>query len=476
MRRLGGRKAALAALLAGSGGVLACDTPVEPTACAAPDVVMSRVASNANNVLSAIVSAEVGSADSVVARFGRVGAPLDSVTPALDARDELSPLVSMFIPLFGLYDTTNYNIQVVAFNRCGTSAGTVLTFATGKLPTDLPRYTAAGPDPSPGYIAFAAGNYGLVIDNTGRVVWYHRFPNGPGLNFQAQPNGRYAARPASSTPGEIARWVEIDPLGEVTRTLSCARGLPPRVHDLLAASDGSYWLLCDEVRTVDLSAAGGSSQALVLGTVVQHISVTGDVLFDWSPFDHLEVDLQALEPGDRTGGVINWTHGNALDLDYYGYLLVSFRNLSEVIRIDTRTGAVMWRMGGSHNQFTFENVGAPAFARQHGVRATGAGGLLLLDNLGDPNASRAERYVYDDWFSVWQTGSYASSTGAVAQIGGTAQSLPGGRTLVSFGNGGSVEESDAAGNIVWRIEGNPGYVFRAQRIRSLYRPGMGDPR
>jgi hypothetical protein len=29
--------------------------------------------------------------------------------------------------------------------------------------------------------------------------------------------------------------------------------------------------------------------------------------------------------------------------------------------------------------------------------------------------------------------------------------------------------------VVWRIEGNPGYVFRAQRIRSLYRPGGGTP-
>ena len=61
-------------------------------------------------------------------------------------------------------------------------------------------------------------------------------------------------------------------------------------------------------------------------------------------------------------------------------------------------------------------------------------------------------------------------------IGGTTQSLPGGRALVAFGNGGSVEESDAAGNVTWKIHGNAGYVFRAERIRSLYRPGVGDPR
>ena len=71
--------------------------------------------------------------------------------------------------------------------------------------------------------------------------------------------------------------------------------------------------------------------------------------------------------------MINWTHGNALDLARDGNLLLSFRNLSEVAKVNTVTGAVMWRMGGAHNEFTFENMTVPPFARQHGVRATGDG-------------------------------------------------------------------------------------------------------
>jgi len=63
-----------------------------------------------------------------------------------------------------------------------------------------------------------------------------------------------------------------------------------------------------------------------------------------------------------------------------------------------------------------------------------------------------------------------------ATLGGSTQDLPGGRTLVAFGNGGRVEEYDASGAVVWHIEGNPGYIFRAQRIRSLYRAGIGSPR
>ena len=472
MTPTGGSKSAVVALIGAFVGAVGCDGPVAPAACSLPEVVRSYATSNPNNVLSAIVIADVRSADSIVARFGRNAGPVDDVTPATAVSND-----SVMVPVLGLNGATSYRIQLVAYNECGLTAGDVLSFDTGSLPPDLPAYTAAGTDPSPGYVVFAAGNYGIVIDNTGRIVWYHRFPNGPGLNFQAQPNGRYTARPTPGNSSELARWVEVDPLGNVTRTLGCGRGLQARMHDMIGAADGSYWLMCDEVRTMDLSSAGGLSQTSVLGTTIQHVSANGEVVFDWSPFDHFDVDLKAVAPGDQVGALLNWTHGNALDLAGDGNLLVSFRNLSEVTKIDTRTGAVVWRLGGSRNQFTFENTAEPGFARQHGVRATGAGGLVLLDNLGDPVASRAERYVIDEnWRTAWLMSSFASSKGAVAQIGGTTQSLPGVRTLVSFGSGGSVEETDASGNVVWKINGNPGYVFRAQRIRSLYQPGVGDPR
>jgi hypothetical protein len=424
------------------------------------------------NVLAAVVSASVLSADSVTARFGLAGEALDGATPAVSSRDQ----ASIAVPVLGLRDVTRYSIELVAWNDCGSAKSSPIDHMTGSLPSDLPRYVATGTNASPGYVAFAAGSYGLVIDNTGRIVWYHRFPNGPGLNFQPQPNGRYVARPTPSA-GQAATWVEIDALGNTTRTLGCSGGLPSRLHDMIAAPDGSYWLMCDEVRAVDLSAFGRPSQSLVMGTLVQRRGANGDVLFQWSPFDHFTVDIDVLEVADLTGPVINWTHGNAIDLAADGNLIVSFRNLSEVAKIDTRSGSVQWRLGGARNQFTFSNTSAPAFARQHGARAVGTNRLQLLDNLGDPHASRSERYEIDEASRTARLiGSHASSAGAIALIGGTAQPLPGGRTLVSFGNGGSVEEVDDAGAIVWRIEGNPGYVFRAHRIRSLYTPGMGDPR
>jgi outer membrane protein assembly factor BamB len=165
-------------------------------------------------------------------------------------------------------------------------------------------------------------------------------------------------------------------------------------------------------------------------------------------------------------------HGNALDVDADGNLLVSFRNLNEITKINATTGRVIWRLGGRRNQFAFLDTPTPAFSQQHSVRADGAGSLLLLDNVGNPNETGAERYVLDETAMTARLArSYSSQPRVVTLVGGSTQPLAGGRTLVSFGTAGRVEEYDADGRVVWRIEGNAGYVFRAQRIASLYAPG-----
>jgi hypothetical protein len=446
---------------------LGCDggptSGVEPVA-SPRSITGMEVEWNPGNVLSASVTFEAEDADSAQVWYRAAGDSLGSWTPVVTGSE-----ISFSVPVLGLRPETTYFFRPVAHWGEVVVGGEVAEFETGTLPEDLPSFVAGGPDPSPGFILFASGRYGIVIDNDGRVVWYHEFPNGPGLNFQAQPNGRYTARPSGQY------WVEINPVGELTRLMGCAGNLASRPHDLLAEPDGSYWILCDQDRTVDLSSAGGHSATLVRGTVVQHRERNGDLLFEWSPFDHFEV--ADLDPAQRIGSFVNWTHGNSLDLDGEGHLLISFRNLNEITRIHRESGEVIWRMGGARNDFTFPEGPGPLFLGQHGIRKTGPGRLLVLDNLGDPGGTRALRIEYDaDSRIAHPVGSFATEPPVVAQLGGTVQDLPTGRTLVAFGNGGRVAEFDAAGNVVWEIQGDPGYVFRAQRILSLYSPGVGLPR
>jgi hypothetical protein len=457
----------LALVLAGCGQEPSSLARVPP-----PKIDSARVIPNPHNVLSVVVRVHVRDADSVRIHFGlsSESSGIDSVTPAIASETE-----TVIIPVLGLFPASEYVMKAVAFGQGKRDTSVTLTLTTDELPDDVPRYNADGASPSPGFVVFGAGSYGVVIDNTGRVVWYHRFANGPGLAFMSQPNGRFVARPPLLSPQTPDQWVEIDPLGNVTRTFGCARGLPSRLHDVIGQPDGSYWIMCDETRIMDLTASGGVAEARVTGTAVQHIDASGALLLEWSPFDHFAItDLDA---ESRSGGMVNWTHGNALDLDTDGNLLVSFRSLNEVTKIDVVTGDVRWRMGGLRNQFSFPDSPVPAFSRQHGVRVESAGRLVMLDNVGDPSESRAEHYTIDEALKVARLSrSYGATPGVSTLIGGSVQHLPNGRTLVSFGTQGRVEEYDETGNQVWQILGNAGYVFRAQRISSLYRPGVGSTR
>ena len=401
-------------------------------------------------------------------RYGLLGTPLDSTTPATIAHD------SQQLDVLGLLPGTVYQMQVVAYGNDLSAMSDTLEFTTGNLPADLPSYQAGGSSPSPGFVAFAANAYGIVIDNTGRVVWYRQLPGGMTLNFQPQPTGRYLTQPVTAAAGDLTPWAEIDPSGTITRTLGCANGLHSRFHDIIVLPDGSYWLMCDDTRLMDLTSVGGVAAAQVTGTVVQHVSATGTLLFEWNAFDHF--DITDLDLQSRTGPTVNWTHGNALDLDAEGNLLVSFRSLSEITKIDVASGAVIWRMGGLRNQFTYEESGLP-FTRQHGVRVIAPGQLQLFDNLGEQEGSRAERYEFvEATHTVRRTAAFSSSPDVTSLLGGSTQPLPGGRILVAYGNANRVQEYDSSGAVVWEILGDPGYIFRAERIASLYAPGVGTPR
>jgi hypothetical protein len=72
--------------------------------------VASAVTPNPNNVLSAVVTAAVRSADSVALRFGFIPSELDSVTPAVAVHGE-----TVAVPLLGLLPEQEYELRHEAY-------------------------------------------------------------------------------------------------------------------------------------------------------------------------------------------------------------------------------------------------------------------------------------------------------------------------------------------------------------------------
>jgi hypothetical protein len=431
----------------------------------------AHAVANPNMEISALVLFQ-GAGDSMRVRYRIPAQDQDSLTPAFPATTAQEDT----IPVLGLMPGTAYELRLVVYGGGSSSLDSLisdpLTFTTGQLPTDLPAYTASGITPLDGYLVFSATPFGIIIDGTGRVVWYKRFPGtGPSMNFMAQPTGTLVGRLNTEDPADDDPFIELNPAGFERRQLRCANNRPLRFHDLLLSGNGSYWIMCDETRTMDLSALGGDANAQVTGTTLQHVDAAGTLLFEWSPFDHFLIT--DAEPTVYQGIVgVNWTHGNSFDFDDDGNILIAFRSLNEITKINSQSGAVMWRMGGLRNQFTFQGAPDAGFSRQHNVRVVGTGRFIVLDNLGlGINESRYERYSVDaQALTATLEQSYGSTPPVTTPIGGSVQALGSDRYLVSFGTQGRVELFDASGLKLWQIDGNPGYVFRAQRILSLYSP------
>ena len=450
--------------------LIACgDDTGGPSAGSVARVDSIQVSANPNNVVSALVQF-YGLADSARVLYRITGAAGDSATPAFAVSDT----TGAELYALGLFADTGYSFRVVAYRGTTTDTSAAALFGTGELPGDLPVYSASGTSPLPGVTVFSVGNYGVVINNTGRIVWYRAIANGgPGLNFMVLQSGHYVGRPLTGM-GVPVKFILYNAVGDSVRAIWCRNDLATRFHDVIVEPDGSHWMMCDDTRTVDMTAYGGSATASVTGTGIQHINAAGDLTLNWSPFDHVaytDADTMILKSSP-----INWTHGNGMSVDTDGNLLVSFRTLNEVMKINATTGAVMWRLGGKANQFTFSGVGTPGFMGQHHVRAIGGGQIILLDNVGSAD-TRFERYTIDPVaHTAVMVQSYASTPPAQTTVGGSVQKEADGRWLVSIGTTGTVHEFTDAGVVTWKIDGNPGYVFRAQKFPSLYAPGVGAPR
>ena len=243
-----------------------------------------------------------------------------------------------------------------------------------------------------------------------------------------------------------------------------------RFHDVRVLTGGDYWILCDEIRVMDLSLFGGDPAAEVKGTVVQHVSSAGSLLFEWKALDHFGLaDVDSLNFRGQAGP-FNLMHGNALELDTDGNILISFRQLNLLAKIDVSTGEPMWIFGGKRNQFTFANDSKGSFQKQHGLRVSGPDEIVFLDN-SDTAPSRFMRMKLDLVANTATTlMEFVDDPATHTPVGGNTEPYSNGHGIVSFGRAGRVVEVNELGARAWELTGIDGvFVFRAHRIPSLYR-------
>lgn len=298
-----------------------------------PEFKSATVAANPVNTISAAVEVIAEDYESVFLRYWFQGG-----TPQRTPDYEFDGDTLVTAAVLGMRFNTTYSIEVNL--EVGGVQETVdtLSFSTGDRPAWIPVAGTSGTGATDGYLVLSYPDGPVIIDNSGRVVWYVESPE-PILNsFQAHPNGLYTLNNAVDTVGGFR---VLDELGRDVQRLTCV-GRLTRFHEVRVQPGGDYWIMCNGERVMDLTSIGGQASVSTVWTVIQHVSEAGAILFEWDSFDHFDITDNPLS-SVATATTINVTHGNALAIDSDGNLLVSFRELDEVTKINGANGVVMWR-------------------------------------------------------------------------------------------------------------------------------------
>ncbi len=256
-------------------------------------------------------------------------------------------------------------------------------------------------NPTPGYLFISpfsssgAFIYRMIIDNNGIPVYYSKVAKPQG-DFKVQPNGLLTYYDLASRT-----FRAMDSSYTVIDSFACGNGYPTDDHEFLLFPNGHSFLMSYDWQPVrmDTIVPGGDPNAIVIGLIVQELDADKNVIFQWRSWDHFEI-TDATEDIDLTAHTIDYVHGNAIELDEDGNLLISSRHLDEITKINRQSGEIIWRLGGlksRNNQFQF--IGDPrTFSHQHDIRRLSNGNITLFDNgnLHIPSYSRSLEYHLDE--------------------------------------------------------------------------------
>ena len=271
------------------------------------------------------------------------------------------------------------------------------------LPADFPNVTVSiSNDPAPGYIFLAPYNYPhyynsylLIIDNGGTPIFYQKSSSW-NTDFTLQPKGYL-----SYWDQQAESFLVMDSAYSIIDSFGCANGYSTNFHEFLLLENDHSILMSYDFQTVrmDTVVQGGDSAAVVIGLVIQELDSEKNVVLQWRSWDHIEI-TDATEDVDLMAHTIDYIHGNAIEVDWDGNLLLSSRHLDEITKIDRKTGKIIWRWGGKKsrkNEFLFINDPI-TFSHQHDIRRTDEGTYTIFDNgnLHTPSFSRGLEYELDE--------------------------------------------------------------------------------
>ncbi|WP_185967784.1 aryl-sulfate sulfotransferase [Formosa sediminum] len=145
-------------------------------------------------------------------------------------------------------------------------------------------------------------------------------------------------------------------------------------HEVDLDENGDIMTLVYNKKIMDLSSVGGTKTDTIKGDGILVLNHKKEVVWEWSVFDV----MNPLDDETILNSKKDWLHANALFKDKHGDYYVSFRNISQVWKINGKTGDLIWKLGGIDSDFKMPEEAV--FSGQHNIRINNDNELVLLDN------------------------------------------------------------------------------------------------
>lgn len=276
---------------------------------------------------------------------------------------------------------------------------------------------------------------------------------------------------------------QLDQHYEEHKKISGGQGIRGDLHSFFITKEDTAVFTGYQIVRADLTSMGKDRDSWIWESLFQELDIeTGEVLFEWRASHHFPFEDSYVNPNAATHlNPWDWFHINTVDKDEKGNYLVSSRYGRCVIYIDSKTGDIIWQLGGKGNSFkdiSDKKGDATTFLGQHDGRFDfnwkkhGKVGISMFDNRADwfnriEDESVGHRIEIDTTeMTAKLTQSFRHPAHILSTSQGNMQSLPNGNVLVGYGYNGVFAEYAANGTILCDATMLPASNFGSGDVQS----------
>lgn len=297
-----------------------------------------------------------------------------------------------------LYPDTNYELVINAEDRYQSK---LLSFKTGQLPPDIPQYKIVENNTDmhlDGYLLQWEGSnpgYVTFCDWDGNIVWYQAYGKGIRTAHYDPNSGQLAilmgfqagANPDSTDPFyRLASDIIVSDLdGNILHSWN------PRTHKHIRYPHHEFRILPDGKYLILQNVVKNYNGLDIYGEGFCVFDQNGNILFDWDSFR--EINPDNTDYLDTQKFATDYIHANSVNMDSKGNFYFTVNRLSELWKIDGKTGEVLYRLG-KHGNISLNNAELPG-GGLHAAEVLSEDRVLCYDNGRDRSYSKGVLYAID---------------------------------------------------------------------------------